>query len=305
MIEVSINGLGKYFGADKIFENLSMDVKTGERIGLIGSNGCGKTTLMKILTDEEGYEEGSVAFRKGVKLGYLSQMPEYPVGMKVIDVMTLAFKHIHDLKEEMTDLELKMGSLEGNGLEKALVLYGDLTHKFEAAGGYDIEKRLSIISEGLKLSENFKEQLFDSLSGGEKTRVELAKTLLESPDVLLLDEPSNHLDMTSIEWLEDFLKNYDGTTIIISHDRYFLDRTVTRIIEMTYDKMLVYYGNYSYYVVEKERRFLLDLKFYEQEQKKVKRVEDQIKRYRVWGGAMRDSEKKCTKRPKSLKKKTF
>lgn len=290
MIDVAISQLSKYFGATQIFDRLSMDVKQGERIGLIGPNGCGKTTLMKILTGEESYDEGTISLRKGLKLGYLSQMPSYESGMRVVDVMTLAFSKILSIREQMAVMELRMAELEGDALEKLLTTYGEITHKFENAGGYEMEMKLSLISEGLNISEAFKEQLFDSLSGGEKTRVELAKTLLEAPDVLLLDEPSNHLDMASIEWLEEYLKGYEGTTIIISHDRYFLDRVVTRILEMTFDKLIVYHGNYSHYVVEKERRFLLDMKYYEQEQKKIKRVEEQIKRYRVWG-EMRDSDK--------------
>lgn len=290
MIELSVNNLTKYFGANKIFEHIGMDVQTGERVGLIGPNGCGKTTLMKILTGEEEYQEGSIALRKGIKLGYLNQLPDYPNTMKVIDVMTLAFEALLAIRKKMTDYEKQFEVLDGLELERALSAYGSICQKFESQGGYDIETRLGMISEGLNISESFKQKDFGLLSGGEKTRVELAKILLEAPDVLLLDEPSNHLDMKSIEWLEEFLKTYKGTAVIISHDRYFLDRVVTRILDMGYDGMTVFQGNYSYYVIEKERRFLLEMKYYEQQQKKIKRMEDQIKRYRVWG-AMRDSDK--------------
>ncbi len=300
MIALSVNQVSKAFGATEIFNRLSMDVKEGERLGLIGPNGCGKTTLMKILMGVEDYHEGVISFKKGLRIGYLNQTPDYDEAMKVKDVMTLAFEKIDRLKEEMTSYEAEFANLDGDDLEKALKKYGDLSQQFEHEGGYEVETRLSIISEGLKIPAEMMAQTFGQLSGGEKTRVELAKTLLEEPDVMLLDEPSNHLDMMSIEWLEEFLKTYKGTVIIISHDRYFLDRVVTRIVEMSFDKLTIYHGNYSYYVVEKERRFLIDLKFYENQQKEVKRVENQIKRYRVWG-TMRDSEK-MFKKAKELEK---
>ena len=300
MIALSVNKISKSFGATTIFEELSMDVQEGERLGLIGPNGCGKTTMMKILMGVEDHQNGSIAFKKGITVGYLNQLPDYDASMTIIQVMTMAFDKLTAMKEKMGSFEKSFSNLEGGDLDKALRQYGDLSHEFEMAGGYEIETRLSFIAEGLSISPMMQTQQFGQLSGGEKTRVELAKTLLEEPDVLLLDEPSNHLDMASIEWLEDFLKSYKGTTIIISHDRYFLDRVVTRILEMSYDKLTVFHGNYSYYVVEKERRFLIEMKFYLNQQKQIKRVEDQIKRYRVWG-TMRDSEK-MFKKAKELEK---
>lgn len=299
MIALSVNKLSKSFGATSIFESLSMDVQEGERLGLIGPNGCGKTTLMKILMGQEDYD-GTVAFKKGITIGYLNQLPDYESSMTVLQVMTLAFAQLIEMRKQMVAYETEFETLKGDALESALKKYGILSHQFESEGGYEIETRVGIISEGLDISATMQEQTFGQLSGGEKTRVELAKTLLEEPDVLLLDEPSNHLDMASIEWLEEFLKSYAGTAIIVSHDRYFLDRVVTRIVEMSYDRLTVFYGNYSYYVVEKERRFLIDMKFYENEQKQIKRVEDQIKRYRIWG-TMRDSEK-MFKKAKELEK---
>ncbi len=299
MIALSVNKLSKSFGATTIFEQLSMDVQEGERLGLIGPNGCGKTTVMKILMGNEDYE-GTVAYKKGITVGYLNQMPDYDPSMTILEVMTLAFDQLNQMKHQMTDYEASFVTLDGDALERALKKYGVLSHQFEIEGGYDIETRLGMISEGLDISPTMQQQTFGQLSGGEKTRVELAKTLLEEPDVLLLDEPSNHLDMASIEWLEEFLKSYSGTAIVVSHDRYFLDRVVTRIVEMSYDRLTVFHGNYSYYVVEKERRFLIDMKFYENEQKQIKRVEDQIKRYRIWG-TMRDSDK-MFKKAKELEK---
>lgn len=290
MIELSINDITKYYGADKIFEHISFDIKTGERVGLIGPNGCGKTTIFKIIMGREDYQEGNLAFRKGITVGYLDQMPHYESDITALDVMHMAFEDLYALNKEAKKLEKSFENLTGIALEKALSQYGALMEAYESQGGYEIETSISKISNGLKINETLKQMPFQNLSGGEKTRIILAKILLEAPDLLLLDEPSNHLDMEAIEWLEEFLKGYQGTVLIISHDRYFLDRVVTRIVEMEFSKTNEYLGNYSYYVVEKERRFLIEMKYYMNQQKKIKQMERQIERYRIWG-VMRDSDK--------------
>jgi ATP-binding cassette subfamily F protein 3 len=300
MIELGINNITKYYGATKIFEKITFDVKTGERIGLIGQNGCGKTTILKILMGIEDYQEGVINLRKGSKMGYLNQIPTYENGTKTIDVIRMAFDHIFLIKKQLNQLETQFETLGGNELEKAMNQYGKLSGQYELDGGYELETRINKITEGLQITDSLKEMVFDSLSGGEKTRVMLAKILLEEPDILLLDEPTNHLDLETIGWLEDFLNEYKGSVLIISHDRYFLDSVVNRVIELEYSKANLYYGNYSYYVVEKERRFLLDLKNYQNQQKKIEQMENQIKRYRIWG-EMRDSDK-MFKRAKELEK---
>jgi ATP-binding cassette subfamily F protein 3 len=300
MIEININGLGKFYGANRVFKNISFSIKKGERIGLIGPNGCGKTTIFRILAGQEDYQEGQVSLRKGIRLGYLDQMPVYEDGLTVDEVMALAFKDLIRLKREISDYESRIKDAGDAVPEGLLAQYGKLCQKFEFEGGYEIETNINKVATGLNISDDMRKRPYSSLSGGEKTRVELAKVLLESPDVLLLDEPSNHLDMKSIEWLEDFLKAYKGSALIVSHDRYFLDRVVTGIIELSFDRVGEYNGNYSYYVVEKERRFLLEMKYYEKEQREIKRMEEQIKRYRVWG-AMRGGEK-MFKRAKELEK---
>jgi ATPase subunit of ABC transporter with duplicated ATPase domains len=300
MIELNINNLTKFYGANKIFENISLEVKTGERIGLIGQNGCGKTTIMKILMGIEDYQGGEISLRKDNKLGYLNQIPVYDAETRAIDVIQMAFEAIYLLRKQMDELELQMTHLEGELLERAVNQYSRLLEKYELSGGYDLEIKINKITEGLQITDTLKEMLFNQLSGGEKTRVILAKILLEEPDILLLDEPTNHLDLVTIEWLEGFLKDYKGAALIISHDRYFLDSVVGKIIELEYDHTKVYLGNYSYYVVEKERRFLIEFRNYQNQQKKIDRMEEQIKRYRVWG-VMRDSEV-MFKRAKELEK---
>ncbi len=300
MIELSINNLTKYYGANKIFENITFEVKSGERIGLIGQNGCGKTTIMKIIMEIEDYQDGAINLRKDSKAGYLNQIPVYEKDTKTIDVIRLAFENTFAIKRQMKELENSFGQLEGNALEKAITNYGKLTDQYELNGGYDLETKINKITEGLQISDILKDMPFNQLSGGERTRVILAKILLEEPDILLLDEPTNHLDLETIEWLEGFLKEYKGSVLIISHDRYFLDSVVDKIIELEFNHANIYLGNYSYYVIEKERRFLIEYKNYQNQQKKIDQMERQIERYRIWG-EMRDSDK-MFKRAKELEK---
>lgn len=330
MIELSINNLTKFYGANKIFETISFEVKTGERIGLIGKNGYGKTTIMKIIMGKfkesnlnlqgsiedveqmkagetlygeetlEDYQAGEVNLRKGVKVGYLNQIPVYSEDTKAIDVIRMAFQKVFDLKRRLSELEEMLQTFSGEKLEKALLNYGRLTQEYEIAGGYELETKINKITEGLKINDNLKQLPFHSLSGGEKTRVILAKILLEEPDILLLDEPTNHLDLETTEWLESFLKDYKGSVLIISHDRYFLDHVAMKIVELEFSRANIYLGNYSYYVLEKERRFLIDYRNYINQQKKIEQMEKQIERYRIWGN-MRDSEA-MFKRAKELEK---
>ncbi|MBU5437307.1 ABC-F type ribosomal protection protein [Tissierella sp. MSJ-40] len=300
MIECSVNNLIKYYGANKIFENISFELKTKERIGLIGQNGCGKTTLMKILMNVEDYQGGSISFRKGIKVGYLDQIFQYNQDTIVIEVLESAFGEIWNIKKEMKNIEITLKDLQGEALDIAMKNYGSLMESYELQGGYEVEARINKVCQGLKIIDAYREMEFEKLSGGEKTRVMLAKLLLEEPDILLMDEPTNHLDINSIEWLENFLHAYNGTVLVISHDRCFLDRIANKIIELSPTSANLYYGNYSDYVIEKERRFLLEYKLYQNQQKKIDQMENQIERYRIWG-AMRDSDK-MYKRAKELEK---
>ena len=300
MIELSINNLTKYYAANKIFQDITFDTKTGERVGLIGQNGCGKTTIMKILMGTEDYQGGEVSLRKNTKLGYLDQIPVYDAATTTLDVIQSAFENTFEIKRLMKDLEDQLVHLKDDALEKALSNYGRLTEQYELNGGYDLETKINKITLGLEITDTLKDMLFNQLSGGEKTRVMLAKILLEEPDILLLDEPTNHLDLVTIEWLEGFLRDYKGSILVISHDRYFLDSIVNKIVELEFDRANIYLGNYSYYVIEKERRFLIDYKNYQNQQKKIEQMEKQIERYRIWG-EMRDSDK-MFRRAKELEK---
>ncbi|MDA8440963.1 MAG: ABC-F family ATP-binding cassette domain-containing protein [Peptococcaceae bacterium] len=300
MIECSINNLSKFYGANKIFQNISFDLKTGERVGLIGQNGCGKTTLLQMMMGLEDCQAGSIAMRKDAKVGYLNQMPVFDAHATTMDVIELAFADVFKLRHAMELLAESFNRLQGEALSQAMQSYGQLTEQFETLGGYDIETQISKITEGLQITDVLQSMLFEQLSGGEKTRVILAKILLEQPDILLLDEPSNHLDLAAIAWLEAFLRDYKGAVLVVSHDRYFLDSVVNRIVELEFSRAVPYPGNYSYYVVEKERRFLVEYKIYQNQQKKIDNMERQIARYRIWG-VMRDSEK-MFRRAKELEK---
>lgn len=299
MIEIGVNNLCKMYGADKIFENITFDVKTKDKIALIGRNGTGKTTLMKILAGFEDYT-GQVHRRKGLTVGYLEQIPNYEDESTVIDILNKAFENVHEIKLQMEQLEKTFEFLSEEELSLAMKKYGEMHELYEILGGYNINEKINKILNGLEINEEMQKRKFDLLSGGEKTRVILGKILLEEPELLLLDEPSNHLDIKSVEWLEEYLNSYEGTMVIVSHDRYFLDRVANKIIELESDGVQVYYGNYTKYATEKELRFLQAMKEYENQQKKIKKMEEQIQRYRIWG-EMRDSDK-MYRRAKELEK---
>lgn len=282
MIELSLQNINKYFGATKVFDNITFELHTRDRIGLIGRNGTGKTTIFKIIAGLEQHNDGQLTFKKGSTVGYLDQIPNYP-GHTAKSVIEMAFEDLKGIEEDLKSLEAKLSDYEDPNYEKTLKRYGDLQERFELQGGYETREKINKICSGFKFHEDFLNKDFDILSGGEKTRVILAKILLEQPSILLLDEPTNHLDLDSVEWLENYLNEYDGTVLIISHDRYFLDHVVKEIYEIDGGVTNRYIGNYSYYVEEKERRILEQLERYQQQQKKIKAMEEAIKRFRDWG----------------------
>lgn len=300
MIELELKEIEKSFGATKIFSNVNFEVQRMERVGLIGRNGTGKTTVFKIIAGIEKQDNGSIFIRKNSTLGYLDQIPIYPNEYKVIDVLNIAFKTQYEISKQLKKIELDMAGFAGEKLEYALRKYGELNELYEAKGGYDIEEKMSKVCAGLKFNQKYLNTEFVRLSGGEKTMVILGRILLENPDILLLDEPSNHLDMSSIEWLEGYLKAYKGTVIIISHDRYFLNRVVTKIVEIEDGDTSIYQGNYSYYVKEKQRRVFEQFEAYKDQQKKIKAMEKAIKQLRIW--AISADNEKFFKRAASMQK---
>ena len=281
MIEIQVDRLVKSFEVGhNVLDGLTFQIDQGERVGLLGRNGAGKTTLFKILTGELDYDEGQVTVAQGRRVGLISQIPVYPAGYTVEDVLRSAFARLHALAEEMESLAARMAAGESD--ERILKRYGALSEKFEVFGGYDTDVAVNKIARGLSISDEMRRQLFDSLSGGEKTRVNLGRLILEDTDILLLDEPTNHLDLHATEWLEEYVRSFRGTVVTISHDRYFLDRIVTRVIEIQDGKAEFYSGNYSFYAVEKERRFQERMKQYEKEQAKIQQLEKAAEQLRVW-----------------------
>ena len=281
MIEIQINSLVKSFEVgNNVLDGLTFQIDQGERVGLLGRNGAGKTTLFRILTGELDHDEGQVSVASGHRLGLISQIPVYPAGYTVEDVLRSAFARLESLAREMEALEGRMAAGEAD--PALLRRYGSLTERFEVFGGYDTDVAVNKIANGLSISQEMRGQLFDSLSGGEKTRVNLGRLILEDTDILLLDEPTNHLDLHATEWLEEYIRGFRGTVVAISHDRYFLDRVVTRVIEIENGRAEFYSGNYSFYAVEKERRYQERLKQYQKEQAKIEQLEKAAEQLRVW-----------------------
>ena len=281
MIDIRVEGLVKSFDLEKkILDGLTFQIDTGERVGLLGRNGAGKTTLFKILTGELDYDSGTVQIASGRRVGLISQIPVYPAGYTVEDVLQTAFARMFRMKDEMDALALRME--QGVSDEATLRRYGELNARFEGLGGWDTDTAVNKVANGLIISDEMRTRLFDRLSGGEKTRVNLGRLILEDTDVLLLDEPTNHLDLQATEWLEEYLRKFRGTVVTISHDRYFLDRTVTRIIEIQDGKAEFYSGNYSFYAIEKERRYQERMKQYLKEQAKIQQLEKAAEQMHLW-----------------------
>lgn len=281
MIEIQVKDLVKSFEVGhNVLDGLTFQIDQGERVGLLGKNGAGKTTLFKILTGELDYDEGQVTLAPGRRLGLISQIPVYPPEYTVEDVLRTAFSRQQALAEEMRALEARMAAGESDS--DILRRYDRLSERFMAFGGYDTDVAVNKVANGLSIPDSQRSQLFSSLSGGEKTRVNLGRLILEDTDILLLDEPTNHLDLHATEWLEEYIRAFRGTVVVISHDRYFLDRIVTRVIEVLDGKAEFYSGNYSFYAVEKERRYQERMKQYLKEQAKIQQLEKAAEQLRLW-----------------------
>ena len=290
MIDISVKNIKKAFeeGVD-ILDGVTFDINEGERVGLLGKNGAGKTTLFRIITGEISSDEGSVTMPGFKKTGLISQIPVYPPDFKAEDVLRTAFAGLMSMKAEMEELERQMGD---GGTTETLKMYDKLAYEYQRLGGYSMDAQLNRVANGLGIPQAQRSQMFGSLSGGEKTRINLARLLLENTDILLLDEPTNHLDMRATQWLEEFLIKNPLTALIVSHDRYFLDKTTHRSIEIDAGKAEFYSGNYSYYIQEKQRQYLEKLGKYEREQREARRLRDASIRLAMWGTGNKNLMKK-------------
>ena len=281
MVDISVHNLTKFFTiGENLLEGLSFEIQEGECMAILGRNGCGKTTLFRILTGEMDYDDGEVYVNPNKRLGLISQIPKFPYGYTVEDVLRSAYAEIMAVKRKMEILEKAMAN---GASDEQLREYDNLTNRFQSGGGYDMDVEVDKICNGLGITPEQRKQEFDSLSGGEKTRMNLARLLLEKTDILLLDEPTNHLDLNSVEWLESYIKAFKGTVLAISHDRYFLDQIAQRVIEIVDGHAEFYSGNYSFYMDEKQARFDLQMKHYEQEQAKLKQLGYTVERMKGWG----------------------
>ncbi|MDA1680253.1 ribosomal protection-like ABC-F family protein [Bacillus cereus group sp. TH152-1LC] len=298
----SVNNVTKSFGGNIIFENISLEIKNGERVGLVGRNGSGKTTIFQLLTGMESLDAGAIHMKKGTCIGHVAQIPKFDEDMTVYDVLSSAFKAEKELEREMRTLEKDMAEeREPSALQKLMERYGVTQEKFAFLGGYEIETNLMKVANGLQVTELFPRSFLE-LSGGEQTKISLAYMLLQKPDLLLLDEPTNHLDLFAVEWLEQFLKEYNGTVMVISHDRYFLDEVVTKIFDLEDGEIHVYHTNYSQFVEEKEERLLQEFQAYQEQQKKIKKMKEAIKRLREWANQANPPNEGLHKRARSMER---
>ena len=280
MIDISVSSLVKSFELGKnILDGLTFTVNSGERVGILGHNGCGKTTLFRILAGEIGWDEGEVMVAPSKRLGLISQIPVYPDGWTTEDVLRSAHKRLYEISDRLDELGLLMEHDQSPAL---LQEYDRLSDDFRRLGGYDMDTARNRVANGLDIPAVMREQAFDSLSGGEKTRVNLARLILEDTDILLLDEPTNHLDLRATEWLEDYLLHFKGTVLSISHDRWFIDRVAQRCIEIVDGKAEFYSGGYSFYLEERQRRFEEKMRKYEKDQAKIEQLTRAAEQMHLW-----------------------
>ena len=279
MVDIAVKGVWKAFEQDKnILKGVDLEICEGERVGLLGRNGAGKSTLFRIITGELEADRGEVVLGTGKRVGVMTQIPRFPEDFTTEDVLKTAQARLDDMHRRLTEMQKAMAA----GEEVNAAAYDRLQAAFERLGGYETEVARSKVANGLDIPPEMRERPFRLLSGGEKTRVNLARLILEETDILLLDEPTNHLDLNATEWLEDYLLHFRGTVLTISHDRYFLDRAVQRIVELTDGKAELYAGNYSFFTVEKQRRYEEAKKLWEKNQKQIAQLQKAADDLHLW-----------------------
>jgi len=281
MIEIGINKLCKSFGENEILRNINLNIKTNARVSLIGRNGGGKTTLLKLIAGIDSTTTGTISIKKNTTIGYLKQIPENKENnVTVREVLYDSLEELNDMENKLKEYENKM--LTSNDT-KLLDKYCNLQESFIRLGGYQIEEKIGRIKKGFKIDDDLMTKIFNNLSGGEKTIVSFASLIIKEPNILLLDEPTNHLDTDTLDWLENYLNEYPGTILLVSHDRYFLNRVSNMIVLMEDKGIDIYHGNYDYYLEEKEKRDLIEFEQYKNQQKKIDAMKKAIKQLREWG----------------------
>ncbi|MFA7660842.1 MAG: ABC-F family ATP-binding cassette domain-containing protein, partial [Anaerovoracaceae bacterium] len=285
MVITSASGIGKSYGIDAILQDVSFHINEGDRIGIIGDNGAGKSTLLSILTGQLPHDTGELFMSSQVDIGYLKQHDNFSSENTVYQEMLSIFSETMAMEESMHDMStlISRKSEEGKDVEDLLLRYNELMESYERGGGFSYRSEIRGILSSMAFPEEFYEKKISTLSGGERTRLALASLLLKKPGLLLLDEPTNHLDIGTLKWLEQYLKSYSGTLVIVSHDRYFLDQTVTRIFEIQHTNLFVYEGNYTLYLEKKKQREEDRLRKYSKQMQEIQRQEDMIRRFRQHG----------------------
>ncbi|SDY06845.1 ATPase components of ABC transporters with duplicated ATPase domains [Evansella caseinilytica] len=299
---IQVNNIAKMYGGSQIFQHISMSISEREKIGFVGPNGCGKTTILKLLAGMEEPDEGMIHRKKGMTIGYLSQIPVFATGTTVDDVLRSAFAPLLKIHKRMSTIEKELETVRSEAESASLLLeYGDLQDAFTRNDGYELEAKINKVTAGLNL-ELAASQLFADLSGGEQTKVMLGKMLLQEPDFLLLDEPTNHLDIHAVEWLEQYLQEYAGTFLVVSHDRYFLDEVAEKIYHLEDGECHVYHGNYTFFVKEREGKLLKEFQDYQEQQKKIKKMKEAIKRLREWANRANPPNEGLHKRARNMER---
>ena len=303
MIEIELNNIIKNYGLKNVLNGMNLTLKTGERAAIIGCNGAGKSTVLKIIMKQENISAGTINIRKNATIGMLKQIYEYEeTNPNVYTFLQRSFEHFFELETKLKKLEDEMSyEKDDEKISELLQKYGNVQQKYIQMGGYDIQEKFNKICSGLQINEKMLNQNYNDLSGGEKTIVNLGALLLKEPSILLLDEPTNHLDMEKLEWLEKFLKEYKGTILMVSHDRYFLDKIATKTILLENGKEKIYFGNYSYFLKEDEKRTLAEFENYKNQQKMIKKMKESIKTLRKFGELAKNE--MFFKRAKSIEKK--
>lgn len=285
MIEIELNKIKKNYGLKNILDGFSLELKTGERVALIGQNESGKSTILKIIAKQESVDSGTINIRNGAKIGILNQIYENEKeDISVEKFLYKSFEEILKVEKKLNKLETQMSTeVNADKLEKIINEYGRMQERFSLMGGYEIQERFNKICSRFYINKELLKQSYNLLSGGEKTRVNLAKLLLTQPEILLLDEPTNHLDIHSLEFLEELILKYKGTVLIVSHDRYFLDKVINKTVLLENGKENIYYGNYSYFLKEDERRTLAQFENYKNQQKQIEKMKESILTLRKFG----------------------
>ncbi|MFD1336763.1 ribosomal protection-like ABC-F family protein [Oceanobacillus iheyensis] len=300
MIACSIQNIKKMYGGNLIFEGISLEINENERVGIVGRNGSGKSTLLRLMAKIEDPDEGKIHWRKNTEVGYLEQIQAEMNGLTVYQVLKSAFETLNDLEIQMQEYEEKMQDTLEN-VSDLVIQYGEIQERFSFLGGYERDAQIEKVCRGINII-SLLELTFQQLSGGEKTKVALATILLKQPDFLLLDEPTNHLDISAVEWLASFLNDYPGTVVIVSHDRYFLDETVTKIIDLEDGEAVMYETNFSNHIKEKESRLLKEFQDYQEQQKKIKKMREAIKRLREWANRANPPNEGLHKRARNMER---